>query len=356
MIPPGPLNNQNGVNSDSKLKAKEASFEGIQNFRVDNSILFDHIAECRVIKTEFEKEVMRYAARVSSNAHKAVMNMAKPGLFEYQCEAMFLHYVYHTGGCRHVAYTCICASGENGATLHYGSHVNPNRKLMADGDLCVFDMGGEYCGYSSDITVTFPVNGRFTEDQKAIYNAVLAANLAVQKAAKPGVLWSDMHLLANRVMLEELKKIDLVKGDVDEMIEAGIAAVFQPHGLGHFLGLDVHDVGGYLKGYPERSSKPGLKALRTARPLEAGMAVTIEPGCYFIIPLIDEALDDPVRSKYLNKEVLKRFQNFGGVRIEDDVFITEKGVENYTKVPRTIEEIENWMNPEKMANGKITQQ
>lgn len=103
-----------------------------------NSVIYDAHVFCtfsRVIKTEFEKEVMRYAARISSNAHKAVMNMAKPGLFEYQCEAMFLHYVYHTGGCRHVAYTCICASGENGATLHYGSHVNPNRKLMADGDL-----------------------------------------------------------------------------------------------------------------------------------------------------------------------------------------------------------------------------
>ena len=143
-------------------------------------------------------------------------------------------------------------------------------------------MGGNYCGYAADITCSFPANGKFTEDQKLIYNAVLSARNAVLQTAKPGVLWTDMHLLANKVMLEALKQGGLLQGNVDDMIKAGVNAVFQPHGLGHLLGLDVHDVGGYLPHTPSRSSEPGLNKLRMARPLLAGMVLTIEPGCYFI--------------------------------------------------------------------------
>lgn len=143
-------------------------------------------------------------------------------------------------------------------------------------------MGGNYCGYAADITCSFPANGKFTDDQKIVYNAVLDARNAVMNTAKPGVLWTDMHLLANRVMLEALKKGGLLQGDVEDMIKAGLNAVFQPHGLGHLLGLDVHDVGGYLPNHPPKSNEPGLNKLRTARALMAGMVLTIEPGCYFI--------------------------------------------------------------------------
>lgn len=143
-------------------------------------------------------------------------------------------------------------------------------------------MGGNYCGYAADITCSYPVNGKFTEDQKLIYNAVLRARNAVMDNAKPGVYWTDMHLLANREMLETLKSGGLLQGEVNDMMDAGINAIFQPHGLGHFLGLDVHDVGGYLSDCPPRPDKPGLNKLRTARALKAGMVVTIEPGCYFI--------------------------------------------------------------------------
>lgn len=150
----------------------------------------------------------------------------------------------------------------------------------------LFDMGGNYFGYAADITCTFPANGKFKPDQKLIYEAVLKANLAVANAAKPGVKWTDMHLLANRVLLEELKSGGLIKGDVQEMVDAGLGGTFQPHGLGHLLGLDVHDVGGYLKGNPERSSAVrGLEKLRTARSLGEGMVLTIEPGCYFVDPV-----------------------------------------------------------------------
>jgi Xaa-Pro dipeptidase len=151
--------------------------------------------------------------------------------------------------------------------------------------MCLFDMGANYFGYAADITCSFPANGKFTEDQKLVYNAVLAANLAVQNNAKEGVSWVDMHLLANRVMLEELKKGNVVQGEIDEMMEANIGAIFQPHGLGHFLGLDVHDVGGYLENCPARPDRPGVNRLRTARTLKAGMYITVEPGCYFIEPV-----------------------------------------------------------------------
>uniref|UniRef100_A0A182M1T8 Peptidase M24 domain-containing protein n=1 Tax=Anopheles culicifacies TaxID=139723 RepID=A0A182M1T8_9DIPT len=300
------------------------------------TILDEDLGAARVIKSPAEIEVLRYVARVSSDAHKAVMKFMKPGVHEYQAEAEFLRHSYAVGGCRHVSYTCICGAGTNSAILHYGHAGSPNDCAVQDGDMCLFDMGANYGGYAADITCSFPANGKFTEDQKLVYNAVLAARDAVCGAAREGVSWIDMHLLANRVMLEELRKGQLLQGDVDEMMEAGLNAIFQPHGLGHFLGLDVHDVGGYLPGCPERSTKAGVNRLRTARTLKAGMYLTIEPGCYFIEPLLNKAHSDPSLSKFLVKENLDRFRNFGGVRIEDDVLITKTGIENFTFVPRTI--------------------
>ncbi|XP_053676185.1 xaa-Pro dipeptidase [Anopheles nili] len=332
-----------GPNSDSGSVVKPAYFKGIESFVADTDILFPVIAECRVIKSSDEIEVLRYVARVSSDAHKAVMKVMKPGLHEYQAEAEFLRHAYAVGGCRHVSYTCICGTGTNSAILHYGHAGSPNDCAIRDGDMCLFDMGANYGGYAADITCSFPASGKFTDDQKLIYNAVLAARDAVCATAREGVSWIDMHLLANRVMLEELRKGQLLKGDVGEMMEAGLNAIFQPHGLGHFLGLDVHDVGGYLPGCPERSTQAGVNRLRTARTLKAGMYLTIEPGCYFIEPLLNKAYADANLSKFLVKENLERFRNFGGVRIEDDVLITETGIDNFTLVPRTVDEIEAWM-------------
>ncbi|KAJ3639276.1 hypothetical protein Zmor_002641 [Zophobas morio] len=334
----------NGVNSDSGLTAKEATFDGIEKFVVDNTLLFNEIADLRVFKTRFEIAVMKYVVEVSSAAHRKVMRFAQPGKSEYQCESEFLHHCYSVGGCRFVSYTCICASHTNAATLHYGHAAVPNDRFINDGELCLFDMGANYFGYAADITCTFPVSGKFTPDQKLIYEAVLTSNLAVFRAAKPGVSWGDMHLLANRTLVEELKKGGLLKGDVDAMIKAGMGAIFQPHGLGHLLGLDVHDVGGYISGQPVRLQAPrGLEKLRTNRILGEGMILTIEPGCYFIDILLDEALEDPELSKFLVPDVIERFRGTGGVRIEDDVLITTEGVVNLTKVPRTIKEIEDWI-------------
>lgn len=158
--------------------------------------------------------------------------------------------------------------------MHYGHAGAPNSREIRDGEMVLFDMGGEYHFYASDITRSFPVNGKFTAKQKVVYESVLAAQTAVMKAMRPGVLWPDMHRLANRVICEELKKHGLLKGDVDEMQKCHIGALFMPHGLGHLMGLDTHDCGGYPYGI-ERIDEPGLKKLRTARKLEEGMVITV---------------------------------------------------------------------------------
>nr|KAF6286207.1 peptidase D [Myotis myotis] len=387
-----------GVNTDSGSVCREASFEGISKFNVNNTILHPEIVECRVFKTDMELEVLRYTNRISSEAHREVMKAVKVGMKEYELESLFEHYCYSRGGMRHSSYTCICGSGENSAILHYGHAGAPNDRTIRDGDMwCVhpkgpvqahvlclwaaampcagsravlggsvgcshggqvvegpgdtslspsfsnlFDMGGEYYCFSSDITCSFPANGKFTEDQKAIYEAVLRSCRAVMSSMKPGVWWPDMHRLADRIHLEELARIGILSGSIDAMVQAHLGAVFMPHGLGHFLGIDVHDVGGYPEGV-ERIDEPGLRSLRTARHLEPGMVLTVEPGIYFIDHLLDEALADPARACFFNREVLQRFRGFGGVRIEEDVVVTDSGTELLTCVPRTVEEIEACM-------------
>ncbi|XP_074067593.1 xaa-Pro dipeptidase isoform X2 [Macrotis lagotis] len=341
-LTPSVLLTLRGVNTDSGSVCREASFEGISQFKVNNTILHPEIVECRVIKTDMELEVLRYTNKVSSEAHKEVMKAVKVGMKEYELESLFEHYCYSRGGMRHSSYTCICGSGENAAVLHYGHAGAPNDKTIQDGDLCLFDMGGEYYCFSSDITCTFPANGKFTPDQKAIYEAVLRSARAVMSAIKPGVSWPDMHRLADRVHLEELTRIGILTGNVDDMVKVHLGAIFMPHGLGHFLGIDVHDVGGYPEGV-ERIDEPGLRSLRTARKLEQGMVLTVEPGIYFIDHLLDQALANPAQACFIDNHILQRFRGFGGVRIEEDVVVTANGMELLTCVPRTVEEIEAYM-------------
>uniref|UniRef100_A0A8R1Y8L4 Xaa-Pro dipeptidase n=1 Tax=Onchocerca volvulus TaxID=6282 RepID=A0A8R1Y8L4_ONCVO len=329
------------------LLVKFLTFEGVSkfcfSFPCDTSILYPVMAELRVFKTDQELNVMRYVCKVASEAHKAVMKAARPGMYEYQLESLFRHHCYYHGGCRHLAYTCIASSGYNSSILHYGHENAPNSKEIIDGDLCLFDMGPEYNCYASDITTTFPCNGKFTEKQKIIYNAVLAANREVFKTAQPGIQWDEMHKLAEMIILSHLRDAGILKGDLEKMMEARIGAIFMPHGLGHFMGLDVHDCGGYLGDAKPRSTLPGLKALRTTRALQERMVITIEPGCYFIDTLLDAALNDPIQKKFIVKEKLDDFRGFGGVRIEDDIVIWANGNERMSNVPRTVDEIEQFM-------------
>merc|ERR1712130_319859 len=163
----------------------------------------------------------------------------------------------HAGN-RHQAYNCICGCGPNGATLHYGHAGRPNTRVLRNSDMALLDMGGEYNGYATDITRTYPVNGKFTDDQKLIFNAVRQAQLAVFSKMKPGVSWPEMHRLSEKVILEHLQKIGILTGSISDMIKANIASIFMPHGLGHLVGLYVHDVGGYPASGPKRSDELGL--------------------------------------------------------------------------------------------------
>lgn len=305
-----------GVNTDSDLPTIEATFPGIEQFTVRNHVLHDVMAELRVFKTPQEIEVLRYTNKISSEAHIEVMKSIRPGMTEYQLESIFKHYCYFNGGARHMSYTCICGSGENGATLHYGHAAAPNNKTIEDGDMCLFDMGCEYYCYSSDITCSFPANGKFTRDQKMIYNAVLKASRAVMAAAKPGVQWKDMHLLAERIELEQLAEHGLLTGNVDDMMHVRLGYTFMPHGLGHLLGINVHDVGGYLDHCPPRCDEPGLNKLRTNRVLQPGMVLTVEPGLYFIDAQLQRAKQDPGLNKFFVWHEIDRFRNFGGVIAE----------------------------------------
>ncbi|KAG1667905.1 hypothetical protein FOA52_013666 [Chlamydomonas sp. UWO 241] len=347
-----------GTNTDSKLPVKPPTFDGSEGVTLEADTLFNVLTECRVFKSAEEVAVIRYANELGSRGHVEVMRMCKPGLVEYQLESAYLSYCYSNGGSRTTMYTPIAASGPNGAVLHYGHAGAPNDRQIRDGDMLLLDFGCEYYHYGSDITASWPVSGKFTEAQKArhhgvvasrrkdteaqkaVYLPVLDALTSVKAVLKPGANWVDMHTLAYTRLLEGLRTAGLVKGEVADMLAADIGGVFMPHGLGHMLGLDTHDVGGYTPTTPARGSRPGYKSLRTARVMQAGMVVTVEPGCYFSKACIGPALLDPAKAKFLVADELAKYADFGGVRLEDNVLITATGCECLTNVPRTPDEVE----------------
>ncbi|PWN07979.1 aminopeptidase P family protein [Rhodohalobacter mucosus] len=321
------------------LNEEQAEFiEDVDHgFTVETETLQDAITYCRCIKTDEELELMREAARINNIAHLEVMKAIKPGMYEYEAKAIF-DYHQLKNGLLQPAYNGIHAGGTNSAILHY---VENNHQIH-DGELYLIDAGYEKEGYASDVTRTYPVNGTFTGDQAAIYQVVLdALNKSIERT-RPGVKMEDLHMGACRIILQGLKDAGVVKGDLDEMMEKNIFALFFPHGLGHFLGLDTHDVGGYPKGV-ERIDRPGIRFLRVRRELMPGMVITIEPGIYFIPALLKPALENSEQSKFLNAERIQKLFGFGGVRIEDNLVITEDGNENLTDVPKEIKEIEAMM-------------
>ncbi len=305
-----------------------------RDFSVETETLQDAITYCRCIKTDHELQLMSEAARVNNIAHLEVMKAIKPGMFEYEAKALFdFHQAKH--GLLQPAYNGIHAGGTNSAILHYVE----NNKRINDGDLYLIDAGYEKDGYASDVTRTYPANGRFSGDQAAIYQVVLDALNKSIELVKPGVKMEELHLGACRIILSGLKEHGIVKGSIEEMMEHSIFALFFPHGLGHFLGLDTHDVGGYPKGV-ERIDRPGIKFLRVRRELMPGMVITIEPGVYFIPALLGPALENSEQARYLNEERVRALFGFGGIRIEDNLIVTETGSENMTDVPKEIKEIE----------------
>ncbi len=274
-------------------------------------LVLDHLLhEMRLIKSKAEIDVMRESGQIAVRAHKRAMQICKPGLFEYQVEAEFLHEFFRSG-CRAPAYTSIVAGGDNACILHY----NENNQKLQSGDLLLIDAGCEFEYYASDITRTFPVNGKFTPEQKAIYELVLKAQLEAIETVKPGGHWDDPHNMTVKVITEGLVALGLLKGEVPALIESGAYRDFYMHRAGHWLGMDVHDVGDY-------------KIDGKWRLLEPGMVMTVEPGVY-IAPN--------------NMNVEERWRGIG-VRIEDDVAVTRTGYEVLTAgLPKTVQEIEAFM-------------
>lgn len=305
-----------------------------RDFEADIESLQEVLTYCRVLKTEQELEYMRIAARVNNLAHRRLMEIIKPGMHEYELKAEFAK-VQIQNGLQQDAYNGIFAGGKNSAILHYVE----NTSKINDGELVLVDAGYEYEGYASDITRTYPVNGKFTAVQAAVYQAVLNALNSSIENAKTGMKMEDLHLDAARTMMLGLKELGLVKGSLDDLMNENIFALFFPHGLGHFLGLDTHDVGGYPKGV-DRIERPGIKYLRVRRDLQPGMVITVEPGIYFVPALLEPALQDSKQSEFLNAGMIRELFDFGGIRIEDNIIITENGNENLTDVPKEISELE----------------
>lgn len=274
-------------------------------------VALDHLLhDMRLYKSAAEVKVMRVAADISARAHISAMQACRAGLREYSLEAE-LDYVFRKGGAKMPAYGSIVAAGRNGCILHY----QENDALLKDGDLVLIDAGCEIDCYASDITRTFPVSGRFSPEQKAIYELVLKAQEAAFAQIAPGKHWNHAHEATVQVITEGLVELGLLKGEVQALIDSEAYRAFYMHRAGHWLGMDVHDVGDYKVGGQWRV-------------LEPGMALTVEPGIYI-------AAD--------NQNVAKKWRGIG-VRIEDDVVVTRQGCEILTTgVPKTVAEIEALM-------------
>lgn len=221
---------------------------------------------------------MRWATKITVEGHIEVLKACKPGMRESQLESIFMAHCRTKYLCGRVQpYTSIVGCGPNAATLHYPDASD----YLQDGKTILMDIAQGVQHYCSDITSSFPVNGKFTEKQAQIYSLVLKANREVMAQLKPGVSWPEMHLLAEKIILTGLVELGILKGDVQEMVDKRVGFLFMPHGLGHLIGLEVHDAGNYNQTTPKRDTRPGLKNLRTARVLEKNMIITVEPGCYF---------------------------------------------------------------------------
>lgn len=265
--------------------------------------------EFRLIKSAEELHNLREAADVSAIAHQKLMECCHPGMYEYELEALF-NYEIRMKGCQSLAYPSIVGGGANACILHY---IDNNDQLKS-GDLVLVDAGGEYNYYAADITRTFPVNGKFSDNQKAIYELVLNAQLAVLQVIKPGIPWGLLQETAVKEITKGLIQLDILKMSLHEALEKKAYLEFYMHNIGHWLGMDVHDAGAYVNG-------------KGWRLLEKGMVLTVEPGLYL-------SASDQLDPKWHNI----------GVRIEDDVLVTEKGCEVLTKgAPKTVADIEKLM-------------
>lgn len=301
--------------------------------------LVKSIVAQRNYKTEEEITEIIKAANTSVDMHMLAMRMAKPHVFEAQIAGAVQEVAVAAGG--QLSFPVIATI--NGQILHNHDHSN----VLKDGDLFLLDAGAETSmGYAADLSSTIPVSGRFSERQREVYSICLDSHNQAIDMLKPGVSFKEIHLQAARTIANGLKDLGLMKGNIDEAVQNGAHALFFPCGLGHMMGLDVHDMedlGEVFVGYDgqDKSTAFGLKSLRLGRKLEPGFVITIEPGIYFIPELIDQWKAASLHSNFINYKALEKFRNFGGIRNEEDFLITEQGSMLLGKQkPKTINEVE----------------
>ena len=303
--------------------------------------LIKAVISMRSIKEKIEIEEIEKAVDIAYDMHVTAMKMCKQGVKEQDIFGTIEGIALAKG--RGTSFPIILSV--NGQTLHNHAHGN----ILKKGRMMVTDAGAETnLHYSSDITRTTPVGGKFSQQQKDIYEIVLKANTEAIKATRPGISNRDLHFMACKIIASGMKELGLMKGDVDEAVTAGAHALFMPHGLGHMMGLDVHDMealGENFIGYNDevkRSDQFGLAFLRFAMPYKKGHVFTVEPGCYFIPKLIEKWKAKGKFREFINFSKIDSYMSIGGIRIEDDVFITEKGHKVLGKpIPKTIKEVES---------------
>ena len=315
--------------------------------------LMPAIDECRVIKDDYEIAALRKANEVSAAAHVAVLKAVKHASNERELEAIFLERCIGLG-CREQAYHSIVASGRNAATLHY----QKNNEAMTGRWNLLLDAGAEWECYCADVTRTFPIHGKFNKHSREIYEIVERMQEECFSMLKEGVLWESVHERAHEVCIEGLLQLGVFKGNKTEIFEKRTSVAFFPHGLGHYLGMDTHDTGGHPN-YEDKDSM--FRYLRVRGNLPAGSVITVEPGVYFCHFIIEPYLQDPEHAKYIEKDVLDKYWDVGGVRIEgkdwiyfvfyvadelvaDDILIMKDGYENLTTAPKALDEVDRIMN------------
>ena len=302
--------------------------------------LIEAVVKLRSIKDKYEIVEIEKAVDIAYDMHTTAMKMCKPGVIEREIAGTMEGISLAQGG--PVSFPIILTI--NGQTLHNHYHGN----TMTEGRMMIADAGAETTmHYSSDITRTTPVGGKFSQRQKEIYEVVLEANIKAIEAIKPGIEYREIHLLSCKIIAEGLKKLGFMKGDMDAAVKAGAHTLFMPHGLGHMMGLDVHDMEGLGEnnvGYNEKTKRAtqfGTAYLRLGRELQPGFVLTVEPGCYFIPELIEQWKNEGTNAEFINFDKVEEYKNFGGIRIEDDILVTETGYRVLGKhIPKTVEEIE----------------
>lgn len=305
--------------------------------------LIKAVVKLKEIKDEAEVAEIEKAVDIAYLMHTTSMKMAMPGMIEQEIAGTIEGISLALGG--PVSFPIILS--QDGQTLHNHDHS----KVLKEGRMMVTDAGAEtQQHYCSDITRTVPVGGKFSARQAGVYQAVLDANMEAIKAIKPGVKYRDIHFLACRTLVDGLKKIGLMKGDTTAAVEARAHTLFMPHGLGHMMGMDVHDMEGLGENYvgydenTKRATEFGNAYLRLGKELKPGMVLTVEPGTYFIPALIDQFRKEGIYNEFIDFDVVETYKDFGGIRIEDDVLVTKTGYRVLGKpIPKTIAEIEKTM-------------